>query len=99
MLDFLRPYLARIIAAAVAALIGWVVTKLGIDATSVDQTALATSVGTFLTLVVYSVAHKLFDKSINPADSASTHLAVQGKQDAANLKLVSNSSDSKRSGL
>lgn len=88
MLDSLRPYIARILAAAIAAGIGALATKLGIDATSVDQTALATSVGSFLTLVIYAVVHKLIDKKVNPADSASTHLAVQGKATVSAMKAV-----------
>ena len=86
MFDALRPYLARLISAAVAAGLAAIATKMGIDATSSDQVALAGSLGTFLTLVIYSVLHKLLDKKINPADAASSHLAAAGVTTSANLK-------------
>jgi hypothetical protein len=41
---------------------------------------------TFITGLTYGVVHKLANKFLNPADSASTHLAVQGKVDAQFLK-------------
>ena len=86
MMDFLRPYLSRILSAALAAGIGALVTKLGIDTTSVDQAQLAGALGTFLSLVIYALGHKAIDKKVNPADTASKHLAVAGKIEAEQMK-------------
>jgi hypothetical protein len=84
--DSLRPFLSRVIAAGLAAGIGFIATKLGIDIDSAHATELATSVGTFLALAVFGIAHKLLDKKLNPGDAASKHMAVVEKEQTAALK-------------
>lgn len=86
MLDSLRPYLSRIISALITSGLGYLATRFGMKLESTDAVALAGSVGTFVTLVVFSVLHKLIDKKVNPADAASAHIAVDSKVRAATLK-------------
>lgn len=73
----MNVFIGRIAAAVAAAVIGWVVSLLGLPVTE-DQTASAvgwlteglTGLGLFVGLLVYGVAHKLFNRRLNPADSA-----------------------------
>jgi hypothetical protein len=72
----LAPYLPRIIAAAIAAFAGTSAAH-GIEIDPEQQEAL----GNFFTLVIYAVAHKLISRKANPADAATTTLAVAGKSE------------------
>ena len=70
--DRLRPYLSRFLIAPLAVgAANWAAGKLGIQ---VDSGTLATTVD----LAIYGAVHKAADKVINPADTASHHLAVEG---------------------
>lgn len=75
-LDKLRPFVSRILAAPIAAACAVLLHKTGI---AVDDTTVTAAV----VAGAYGVAHKVLDKVTNPADTASAHLAVQGKQDRA----------------
>lgn len=78
--DSLRPYLSRFViaplAVAAVALIG---KKTGIQ---VDSESLRVAAD----LAIYGAVHKVADKMINPADTASKHLAVSGVEEHNNLK-------------
>lgn len=76
LLDKLRPFLSRIIAAPIAAGCAVLLHKTGI---AVDDTTVTAAV----VAGVYGVAHKVLDKVANPADTASAHLAAQGKSERA----------------
>jgi hypothetical protein len=70
----LRPYLARILAAWIAAASGWAASAIGVEVTPEEQMAIfnaALGVG----LTVYAVAHRLIDSRLNPADAASPSVA------------------------
>lgn len=75
MLDSLRPFVSRVVGAIVGALAGLLAAKAGI---SVDQSTQA-SITTAVVIGAYGVAHKLVDKKLNPADTASKRLAVAGR--------------------
>jgi hypothetical protein len=75
MFDSLRPFLSRIVATVLGGAFGWLTTKTGIEVDPATQASIAGAV----VVGVYGVAHKLIDKKVNPADSASKHLAVDGK--------------------
>lgn len=76
--DRLRPFLSRLIAPVIAAACGAVAHKTGIVVDDATVTA-AVVAG------AYGIAHKMLDKKLNPADSASAHLAAQGKTDRATI--------------
>lgn len=80
--DRFRPYVSRVIGAGVGAVAGSLAGKLGISVDPVTQASIAGAI----TIGVYGVIHKVLDKKVNPADSASTHLAVQSQADVAVLK-------------
>jgi hypothetical protein len=85
MIDTLRPYISRIIAGWVAALVVYLNTKYGISLDGDTQAAILTvSLGIFTT--IYSIAHRLIDKKVNPGDAASSHLAAQEQTEAQGLK-------------
>jgi hypothetical protein len=70
----LRPYLARLLAAWIAAASGWVASTVGVEISPDEQMAIfnaALGVG----LTVYAVAHRLIDSRLNPADAASPTVA------------------------
>jgi uncharacterized membrane protein len=77
MLDNLRPFVSRLVGAAIGALAGMLSTKVGIR---VDPTTQA-SITTAIVVGAYGLVHKILDKKVNPADSASTKLVVAGKAD------------------
>lgn len=73
----MNVFIARIAAAAAAAVIGWGASVLGMPVTEA-QTAGAiawlteglTGLGGFVLLLVYGIAHKLISRVTNPADAA-----------------------------
>lgn len=80
-MDILRPYLARIIAGLIASGCAWLAAKYGLSITpDIQSHAVEALVGFMLAVfsLLYSFLHKLLDKKINPADSASSHLAAKG---------------------
>lgn len=87
MLDTIRPFLSRIIAAGVASLAGLVAGKLGFEISTEDQAALASSLATFVTLVIYALAHRLIDKKANPGDAAAVSIARQEKAQAESAEI------------
>lgn len=78
MLDNLRPFVSRVVGAVVGALAGMLSTKVGIQVDPSTQASITTAV----VVGAYGVAHKIIDKKLNPADSASKHLALQGRSEA-----------------
>jgi uncharacterized membrane protein len=83
-MNWLRPFLSRLISTLVAALAAWLTTRYGINLDTETQGKIIEDVVTIVLPVfgiVNSVVHKLIDKRINPGDTASSHLAVtQGEQ-------------------
>ena len=75
MLDSLRPFVSRVVGAVIGALAGILATKVGIQVDPSTQASITTAV----VVGAYGVAHKVVDKRLNPADSASKRLAVAGK--------------------
>jgi hypothetical protein len=70
--DRARPYLSRFILAPAAVLLAnYAANKFGL---TVDSEALRVAID----LAIYGAVHKTFDKRINPADTSSHHLAVEG---------------------
>jgi hypothetical protein len=76
--DALRPYFSRIAASLIALVVTWLAAR-GVTLVDSTQTELRTLVETTLYLIVYAISHRTIDKSTNPPDSASSHLAVEGK--------------------
>ncbi len=81
MRDSLRPFVSRVIGAVVGALTGILSTKAGIEIDPSTQASLTAAV----VVGAYGVAHRVLDKKLNPADSASSKLAAQGKAAAVTL--------------
>jgi hypothetical protein len=75
MLDSLRPFASRVVGAIVGALAGMLSNKVGIQVDPSTQASITTAV----VVGAYGVAHKIVDRKLNPADSASGKLAVAGK--------------------
>jgi hypothetical protein len=76
MIDTLRPFASRIIASIVAAFASYLAVHYGLTLDADTQAGLqAVALGLFG--VIYSILHRLMDKSANPSDSASAHLAVE----------------------
>ena len=82
MLDNLRPFLSRVVGAVVGALAGMLSTKVGIQLDPSTQASITTAV----VVGAYGVAHKIIDKKLNPADSASKNLALQGRSEILSSK-------------
>lgn len=78
MLDSLRPFVSRVVGAVVGALAGILSTKVGIQVDPSTQASITTAV----VVGAYGIAHKMIDKKLNPADSASTTLVEKGRQEA-----------------
>lgn len=74
----MRPFLSRILAPIIAGACGVLAHKTGIVVDDATVTAA-------IVAGAYGVAHKVLDKKLNPADSASAHLAAQGKTDRATI--------------
>jgi hypothetical protein len=88
MMDALRPFLSRILAAFIAALCTWLTSRYKIEIEGDLQKALADALSAFVLTSSYAVSHRLLDKFFNPADTASSHLAVVGKEEVAAIKTV-----------
>lgn len=86
MMDALRPFLSRILASFIAAFCTWLTVKYKIEIEGSLQQALADAISAFVLTSSYAVAHRVLDKWMNPADTASSHLAVMGKEESAALK-------------
>lgn len=70
--DRARPFLSRLLAPFVAAACGVLAHKTGI---AVDDATVTAAI----VAGAYGIAHKVLDKKLNPADTASANLAAQGK--------------------
>ena len=82
--DWLRPIVPRIAGAAVAAIVTWLAAHFGIIVPEEDKAKLTEGVTILLMLiftVVYALTHKLVSVKANPADAATSTLAVKGKSD------------------
>jgi hypothetical protein len=80
--DFLRPVVARIAGALVAALVTWLASKYGVVIPEEAKGQLTEgTVAAMMTLftVVYALVHKAVSVKTNPADAASPSLAEEGK--------------------
>ncbi len=96
--DALRPFISRALAAVFATLITWLLSK-GIDLGK-DAAGQLTEVATTLLIggftLVYGVLHKTIDKSVNPGDAASSHLASREKTEAETIKAKASMYDAAR---
>jgi hypothetical protein len=77
----IRPYLARVLAAWIAAASGWASNVIGVEVTADDQ-ALIFNAAMGVALTVYAVAHRALDSRLNPSDSASPSMAEQSADGA-----------------
>ena len=75
----LRPLLARILAAWMAALSGWAATEVGVEITADEQGALV-NVAIGVAFTVYAIVHRLIDATLNPADAAKPSMAEQSSE-------------------
>lgn len=88
-MSFLQTVLARILAAWIAGLAGFLMAKFDIGIKPEDQAAIVTHlVGIIIPTImtVYALVHKLLNKHLNPGDAASTHLAEKQAIEATRLK-------------
>lgn len=91
----MQVFIARIIAAWIAGLAGWLMVKFGIGISAEDQANFTTHlVGIVIPVMttLYAVAHKLLSKKTNPGDAASSHLAAREDTETAQLKAMANHS-------
>lgn len=81
MIDSLRPFLSRIIAGWIAAVVAFMNAKYGITLDGDTQTAIMTL---FFAIAssVYAIVHRVIDKKLNPGDAASSHYASQEKEES-----------------
>lgn len=89
MFNSLRPFLSRVIAAAIAGLCTWLASHWAVDIDQDTRAQLVDAIVAFLIpvfTVIYAVLHRIFDKWINPADAAGSHLAALGVERARDLK-------------
>jgi len=75
MIDLLRPFVGRVIAAWIAALSGWLASTVGVEIAPEDQAAVINA-GVGIALTVYAVLHRMIDARINPRDAASPTVAA-----------------------
>lgn len=88
LLDRLRPYASRVIAAWVGAGAAYVETRFGVILDPDTKANLVVgAVAVYGT--VYPIIHRLLDKKWNPGDAASTHQAVAEKAEVAAIKAES----------
>jgi hypothetical protein len=90
-LDSLRPFLSRILAPLISAVFTWLAVHYGINfADDTREQVIEALVVVIIPLaqIVNGVAHRVIDKKINPADTASTHLAQEGKAEVAAIKVA-----------
>lgn len=95
MLNALRPFLARIIASAVAGLAAWLAAHYTIELDTDAQQqvtegalVLALAIAQWLATTVYGVVHRALSKRLNPGDAASSHLAAVEQRETAHLKAA-----------
>lgn len=80
--EFLGTILGRVIAAWIAGLATFLMTKYGVLIDAEQQKHLVEyTVGLILPLfiTIYSILHKVLNKKLNPGDAASVHIAEQEK--------------------
>ena len=89
MIDFIRPYLSRIIAGGVTALTAFLASKLGVVLSPDDQATL-TQGGVVLLIALtqplYGLVHKFLDRWINPTDAADPVVAEAGVRSTRALR-------------
>jgi hypothetical protein len=88
-MNFLRPFISRVIAPFIAAIIGFLASKgldLGEDATE-RLTEFSTWLVFALLLAANGVIHRLIDKKVNKGDAAVPELAVVENAEADRLKV------------
>jgi ATP/ADP translocase len=90
MIDALRPFISRLLAALLAGVCTWLAVRFGftIDAATQQQLveAIVGVIVTYMTL--YAASHRVIDKRINPDDAASSHAAAAGKAKQRQRKAV-----------
>ena len=89
MIDSLRPFLSRIIAPLVTALLTYLAVHFGLNfgedaAGHITETAVIAVIAGMQ--IVYGLVHRVVDKKVNPGDTASSHLAVEAKAAAEEAK-------------
>ena len=91
-MNALRPFLSRLLATPIAALVAWLAAKgMEVDEQTAEAfrtTALFLLMGVFQ--LVYSLVHRTVDKKVNPGDAATTSRAVEEKYiDESTVRLKS----------
>lgn len=87
--DWLRPIAPRVAGVAVAGLVTWLATHFGIIIPDEDKTKLTEGVTILLMVIftlVYAMVHKAVSIKANPADAATSTLAMKGKADQHSLE-------------
>lgn len=89
MLDALRPFISRMVAPAITALLAILATKFGLDF-GADAAQHLTAYATVITFAIFTafngVFHRMIDKKVNPRDAASSHIAAEGPAESQALK-------------
>jgi ABC-type transport system involved in cytochrome bd biosynthesis fused ATPase/permease subunit len=85
MIDALRPFLSRILAPAITALLGILAVKFGLDF-GADAAGHLTEYAVVIVVAVMQLAngliHRSIDKKVNPADAASSQIAAIAKAES-----------------
>lgn len=86
--DSLRPFISRFLGIAVGGLVTWLTVHYGLN---LDEASRHDLVDTFVKLIVefmavYIATHRIADKKFNPADTAGSHLAAEGRRESTRIK-------------
>ncbi len=77
-MDFIRPYVSRVIAAPIAALCAYLLLHWKVNIDTATQAQLASAVVAFVLpffAAIYAVIHKIIDSRFNPTDAANKVVA------------------------
>lgn len=86
--DFLRPVVARLAGALVAALVTWLAGKYGIvipEEAKGQLTEGTVAIMLALFTAVYALVHRYVSMKTNPTDAATPSMAAEGKIEQKNL--------------
>jgi hypothetical protein len=88
-MDALRPFLSRGIGLLVGWLVGQAALRYGVTVPDEVRDYLIDGLNTMVgVLGTYFLTHRTLDKKLNPADTASSHLAAEGKVEARAIKVA-----------
>lgn len=95
----LRPFLAALLAPLVTSLAGYLAVHYEIQFSTDQQHQMVEAVVSVVIpamLAINAVIRTTIDKKVNPSNSASTHLAVEGKQKVEAVKAAERVDDKAR---